>query len=341
MVAFDLLAALLLIRWLPTLGLGPNRLRLAVYAYALLGLTMGHLLYDRLDVVIAAIFIAFLAWLPRAHQRTWPVTLVAWAGILFKIVPLFWLPLIWIGEWFGRPRQIDRLRIQASDLRFFAGRAALHLVPPTLVLAIWKEATDGGLANCLGEHSERGIEIESVWATPIWVWRTFVTGEPVPLINRWGAHHLDPAIVGTGYLWFAKYLGFGLLGAFFLWLFFMLWRRSRLTTVLEPEVWLLAAAAMQLLLLVSQRVLSPQYLIWNLPALAAIIAWSRSYWPGLTITCAYLLTWDFLARSYPFVLAGEPLAVTALAVRNLLLVILTVWLVTRLASALAPARDAR
>ncbi len=327
MLLVDLSALALLLALVRRLGVSPGRLRLAVYAWTAGGLAVGHLLYDRLDLVVAGFFLAHLLWLPDSPRRLAGSTVVAWAGILFKVVPLFWLPLLWLAEWVhrGRPGEVAPRRF----LGFLGARAALQVAPPALVLWLWNLRTGGGLVRWLGEHGERGVEIESVWATPVWLGQRLLAGVEVPVVTRWGGQHLAPWLLTDGYLWLARWAGFALLAALYAWLAVRLRRHRGDPGALPRPACLLAGAAVLLLLLATQRVLSPQYLIWVLPALAALLALGHRT-VAVVGGGVFLLTFELFGRHYWALAAGETYPIAVLTARNALLVGLAGWLVARL-----------
>jgi hypothetical protein len=100
---------------------------------------------------------------------------------------------------------------------------------------------------------------------------------------------------------------------------------------LSVERHLQALLALTLFLIATQRVFSPQYLIWVMPALAVEAARPGAGAALLVWTvAAYALTW----LVFPVLFAGltdfELVPVAVLAVRNAVLVGLAIWAARRL-----------
>jgi len=100
------------------------------------------------------------------------------------------------------------------------------------------------------------------------------------------------------------------------------------------EALLLAALALELALIVFNKVGSPQYLAWLLPPVAVALA--RSGWAGawrtpavVVLVACGLTQWMFPWAYIPFLMAWPPIVVVA-AARNVLLVALLGWAVARL-----------
>ena len=86
--------------------------------------------------------------------------------------------------------------------------------------------------------------------------------------------------------------------------------------------------------LVASKVLSPQYLIWVLPLLPLVTGPRRGVIWGVFVT-AGLLTYYIYPLHYPDLLGREPVAVVALAARNVLLLTLTLIVARSLRAACA------
>jgi len=90
----DLLCLWVLILFMKQrLGLDENRISLAVLSYALFGLGVGHIIYDRLDTVVALVFVCCLYFYSEKGEVRFPFVLSVVAGTLYKMVPLVWAPI--------------------------------------------------------------------------------------------------------------------------------------------------------------------------------------------------------------------------------------------------------
>jgi hypothetical protein len=90
----------------------------------------------------------------------------------------------------------------------------------------------------------------------------------------------------------------------------------------DPRTIVAAAAAVLLTLLVTNKVLSPQYVIWLVP-FAALLAREQAY---LMVVIA-VLTSVLFPLNYEQLIAQEPWPIVILNIRNALVVALLAWIV--------------
>ena len=91
--------------------------------------------------------------------------------------------------------------------------------------------------------------------------------------------------------------------------------------------------------IVTNKVGSPQYLVWLVPSLVAGLVVRRAVWvaPAVLALLAAALTQLVYPVLYAGILTPAPLAVIVLTLRNLVLIALFVWIVARLVRvAIAP-----
>lgn len=208
-------------------------------------------------------------------------------------------------------------------------------------------AAGGGLGNVasfVGAQGARGLQMESVTATP-WV-LSWVHGGPGRV--RYDEELITWEVEGPGVATAAAVLD-GLLPLLVLVLALLLWRARH--TVVETLTW--GSLAVTLCLLVTNKVGSPQFVSWlAAPVAAGLLAWVRGQdrgtgwldrwgWPlvaALTLLIA-ALTHRLIPLGYFELVGGERPVAWVLAVRNALEVGLFVLATWRLATARrAPAR---
>jgi Glycosyltransferase family 87 len=268
---------------------------------------IGPMAYFRFDLVPA--MLAGAAVLAAARRPAWSGALTA-IGAALKLWPALMLPSFLL-------RRLDRRPVLKGFLLTGAAIAAI-------TLAI------GGVSRVLSPlqwQSGRGLQIESVSATPLMLaWAVHPDGSWDIHVSNYKAYEIfGPGVhamiaVSTG----LTALGLGVLA--------WLWYRARTLPSVSAETvaWLfLATAAM---VTITNKTLSPQYILWLGGPLAALLA----RWPGdpqvrraarlLLIICVltqivFPLTYNHLTN------AGEwsiP-CMLVLALRNVLLVRLT-WI---------------
>lgn len=201
----------------------------------------------RFDLVPAVIGIAALVVI---HRRPNWFGVLAGLGASIKVWPIVLL----FGEWNRR-----RL-IQAAAAA--GGTIALVVVISTLAF--------GDSTSFLGEQNGRGLQEEAVATVP-WHVEAIVTGEAPPREIRYGAWELAgpgaDAVAGL-----LKWLAVAALGAAAVWW----WYRAK--AIRDSRVHLADAAVSRdfvftivLLLVVTSRVLSPQFMVWLLGLSAVVL----------------------------------------------------------------------
>ena len=208
----------------------------------------------RFDLVPTVIVIAALVVIHR--RPTWFGAL-AGLGAMIKAWPI----AILFGEW-------DRGRL----LRACAGAAAAIAI----VFAVSAIVFDGDQLGFLKEQNGRGLQVESVASLP-WHLRQYVTGDAIHATLRYRAWEIEDhsadviaealkwlslaALIAAGVWWLARSRAI---------------RRGRedLEDALVSRDFIFAVV---LLLVVTSRVLSPQYMIWMLGLAAVVLTAGASH----------------------------------------------------------------
>ena len=189
----------------------------------------------------------------------------------------------------------------------------------------------GPAVSFLAHQAARGLEIESVAATPLMIWRQ--AGGAGTIVYRFGAMQLsgwpvplaqDASLVGLVVAAVAV-LGWRLLIAS---------GRARW----RPEFVADAPLAATLLFLVASPVLSPQYLLWALGLAAACLATGHTTQRpvAVAVLAAAGLTQLVFPVGWVSLLSGSALATGALVARNVLLAVAVVLSGWRIAAASSP-----
>jgi len=297
----DLAFSLALWRWAPARR--DAALLVWVLAVPLLGAT-AYARFDLLPGVLVGVAVLLLATYPRVALGAAAVA----TGV--KLWPALLLPGMLAGV---------RRRGPASAVVAVLG---VMLVGATLYL--------GGVGRLLSPmtyQSHRGLQIESLAATPamvLWLedpgtWHVAYAASKAYEVTGPGV----PALLALTTLATVLLVVALLLAWWWSW-----GRCTRLGT--DSVVWLSLAAVTGFV--ATGKVLSPQYLLWLLPAAAAGVAVARAARPMVTWTVLLLVTTALTHLVYPVFYAGlslrdehAALAVTLLVVRNLLVAGLTAF----------------
>jgi hypothetical protein len=259
---------LLLRRRLSNSSLNTN---ITLSLYSVFGVFVGHLLYDRLDVVLSLdlLLIAFL-WTGSNRQKKWAYVATL-LGTAFKVVPIFLVPIFLILN------EGKSLRQKLEPVYFI-------LIPAALGGFVLNLFTSGGFFHSMLDHGLRGIQVESLWATPLLWHKILVRNSPYFMDYSYLAFHVGGVSPNGFYLFLSKYLGFVLLLVFYTALYGAA-SKSRIRAY-SPYQKILSLYSVIVILMTFQRVLSPQFFIWLLPAI--FILMSRSF-KGLLLLLLSLL----------------------------------------------------
>jgi Glycosyltransferase family 87 len=282
---------------------------------------------SRYDLVPVAFTVA--AWLAAERRRfTLAYALLA-IGVLLKLYPVFLLPIFAIAQW-RYLQSGDDVRDARRVCRWDAlWRVALSLavtlagIVLAFALVVWRDPA--GALSALTFAQTRLIEVESLPATLLWIGTAF--GFPAERVFTYAYNYagpLDAPLRAAS----SVALALGLL-----WVY---WRMARGALRL-PQA-LLAALCV---VLVTSRVLSAQYLLWALPFVAVVYELDL-LWLAICVltTLEYPILVEALAPSWGT--TYDPLFLSALALRNALLLVATIRAIVRTAplSHPSPAHEA-
>jgi Glycosyltransferase family 87 len=183
----------------------------------------------------------------------------------------------------------------------------------------------------LAHQAARGVEIESVAATPLMIWRQ--AGWAGTVVYRYGAMQLSGWPVA--FAQDASVLGLILAAvAVLAWRLRIASGRARW----RPEFAADAPLAATLLFLVASPVLSPQYLLWVLGLAAACLATGHTTQgpAALAVLAAAGLTQLIFPVGWPNLVSGSAAVTGLLVARNMLLVAAAVLSCWRVLSASSP-----
>lgn len=315
----------------------PEFLTGAAWAYVLLTASLAHVLYDRLDAGLAALVLAWAwCWL-RAGEKPgtscWSLVaaLVLGFAIAYKLIPIVLVPLVIAAELKrGREYLNGKFRrvINTPD-PFCMGLIAV-------VPFVWYYHEAGwDVLRVFTYHAERGLEIESLWASIAMALRPL--GYSLAAVHSHGSWN----IAGPAAAWLlpASSVALGLIvilpmaGA--------LWPGVHFDRVRAYRWGLLVLLGS----LIASKVISVQYLVWGFPLalLAGVEFCSRRQFAALVaalLIVAALTSWVFpylffaqhpsaagpVANAHPLVPTFDWLPCTLLALRNALLLGSVTWL---------------
>jgi hypothetical protein len=286
------------------LGLSPARQALAVGVVALTPVLLGTLVQTRYDLVLSAL----LGWMLVAglsDRFGWAWVLLAIA-VAVKLVPILLVPALIL--WHAHRRNGRSALTGAVGL---AAAVALTMGP---FFAIAPHAT----WRLFAYHLDRPLQIESLGSSIV-----HVAGLPFRSLNSYGSENVagrapDALAALSTLLLVACLVGIVAVLARGL---------RRQSTGGGAELWVAATAATIVAAVTLGKVVSPQYLVWLLPA-TLLVPGGRGRVAAIVLPVAMVVTQLIFPLFYAdLVERGEALPVGLLAARNALLVVMLwgVW----------------
>lgn len=273
--------------------------------YSVLVVAVGPIALQQYDLFPAAITLgAVVAFAARRDALAWILLAL---GTMTKVYPALLAPVFLLLD--DRATLAPRTRRAAA---IFGATCVLVLLPLILVAPT-------SLAGMLAFHAERGIQVESVYSSIAFAANAVGLG----LVNVTQSHR-SAGLSGSLADLFARVSTVVLLAAIVAAYAFIGRQPSRRPPAARRDVRIVATSSALVILagLMTSKVLSPQYLIWVMPLLPLVAGQgSVRIWGMFAV--AGLLTYYIYPLHYPALLGREPLAVAALAARNLLLITLT------------------
>lgn len=291
------------------------------WAYVAAMFMIGPIVVGRYDIVVTMIAAVALTVAAGSARVTWRLRgAVIGIGALLKLWPA--------ALAFGLPKRVDGRRA--------ALWAALGAVLPTVGLMAFMPGSLGFLAQ---QHG-RGLEVESVLATPFLLARHF--GYPGVIRHQYGSFEITGPWIHeiSNFCVLLTLAGFG----------WLLWWRHRANLV--PGRWSTAlyydaALVAVLIAVITSRVLSPQYLVWIVGLLALCLTMAPLGGQGTVLAgpCWLLLAAISVTQvEFPLLFArlvhGGTLPALFVTGRNVMLLAATLWAAWALWRAVVPAPPA-
>ena len=312
-----LLAWSIMRRILPDTTLRERYWRMATFVAAFP--LLGQIVVARLDLAPTLLTVGAIAlWLRRTRNAEYGAWLVLAAGVATKLSPIVIAPIFAIDTWRRRS-----MRSALLGGMWFLLSVALLFAPGIVV-------SPKGFLKAFTYHSDRGIQIESVYAMAL-LWFSRLTDSNIIVVNAFGAFE----VVSTSTNWLRSVTAVAqivVLGSVYLAFLRATWtmppsrQRDRLVVLSS----LLAITAF----IAFGKVFSPQYLIWIIP-LVVVTPGTTGRWAIVIM----LLTLGWTQLLYPYgyeaLLDDVTAGLVVLTYRNVLFLALFAILV------LAYARQAR
>jgi len=293
-------------------------LRLSQITDILLLFLMSPYIFARYDVF--PMLASFFSYLTLFTGRYLVSGLLLGLGIITKIYPLFLLPMSCIVI-FMQPKDC-RLK---KGIRFFIG-LCLGVGLPLLLLLFFKDPSifRGIYDNVVAYHADRGVQSESLIGSFYLLFH--VNSYHNLLVHNYGSWNIReiPSVVVTVITVF-QVTGIGLI-------YMSFYKAIKNGVANLANTYLLFVIELLLIVILLSKVFSPQYLLWPFLFILALIKKER----GAPKTCQKITMWWLIISCLTYVLiivygsflAGKPILLVLLCVRNISVAIL-IWIIVR------------
>jgi uncharacterized membrane protein len=280
-------------------------------AYTLLTLTVGPIIAQQFDLFAAA-FVLGAVYFAGRNQRA-PLWIVLALGTLTKLFPVLLAPAFLLRE------------LRRREWRRVGAAAGIAMVTVLVVMLPLLIVAPTAIRTFFAYHAKRGTQVESTYAGLLliadklrWIY--------VGIENSFGSWNVSGQYADAA----AAISTFVLVGALAL-IFVFLYRvwgelpvhaesRAAIMHTLFVESVLLVVLAV----LVTSKVLSPQYLIWALPLVPLVEGRNRRVVWGLFALVGVMTFYVFPTHYEQLVMHDSGAVIAVLVLRNLFLVVLAI-----------------
>ncbi|MGA7688354.1 MAG: glycosyltransferase 87 family protein [Jiangellales bacterium] len=279
--------------------------RRGAWLWVVAGALLGPVVWLRYDLLVALLAVLAVCWRERRP---------GWSGVVLALAVLLKLwPLVIVAA----------LLLRTDWRRWLTGFGTTLAAGLTVEVAVRGPSS---LLTPLTYQSERGVQIESLFATPV-----LLASRDEPPEQVWEFAFRAFQLQGSD----------GTLSSLVTVVVLAVAGLATLAAVQGadpsrlPMVRVTGAALLVVLVVATNSVFSPQYVMWFLPLVALAVAWApRMDWALVVVTSAVAaLTQTVWPWKYESLLLLDPGTLAALAARNGLVLVLAGVLVWRLAGA--------
>ena len=320
MLVFDIAALLLVLGLGRRLGISPWK---CLVGYTLAMVAIGSIMVQRFDMVPAVITLGALYAFSRGNFKTaWAILAV---GTMTKLFPGLLAPLFLIYQ------------LRRGGWRSAVPSMAVFAVVIMFIAAPLMAFNSQGFISSFTVQSQRALQLESTYSSLLLLGNSLglISAQPVQ-----GSISFDIASSLAGPL--AKYsmvlMGLGFLGVYGL--YFRNCRKLPGSSIaVTPDAAELAdmlnySFAVLIMMLITNKVFSPQFMVWLYPLFPLVTGRFRSaVW--VIFLAAACLTWYIYPLHYWDLVDAQQSPVNALILRNTLMVLLAVLLLGERSSAAA------
>lgn len=297
-LSIDLLTLVLVLRVLATFKLPPRQYWAALVSLTVVSLLLMTLYFDRLDLLLGVLI--FIAVLSARQSSLWPWFWLA-VGVCFKVIPVLLGPvflMFLVAQQQSQQQSRHHCSIPKAAYQQGVRAALLSLGWCALLIAPFYLLWGNDLFAFLGYHSERGVQLESIYSNLILLAHHAV-GLAAQVRFDFGSFNNVSPWSDALLAWSSVLVMLALAGSYGM-ATVTLWRDAGRAVLSQPEVQLQRLSALVCLVLIaamlSAKVFSPQYLLWLFPVYLWIGFGSRPAW---LFQISWLLVCGLTTLIYP------------------------------------------
>lgn len=269
-----------------------------------------QLLYDRFDIAVAFMIILSV-YFAKIKNAWFGAYLTIWIAVLAKIFPVVLFPLFLITQ--AKNKRKKQKPIVDFTLAFLA------FVGAVIISGFW---FGPWWESVISYHGGRGIQIESIPGMVASVAALF--GVPYSISHNFGSFNIENSF--TPFL--ATLSPFVALGAiiFGYYLYYCILNYSKDKFQINQAL-MSGILIVLLMFIIANKVISPQYLLWLYPFVSLYYLHPKSdiytmiCWSIIAVFTAILFPYY-----YPDMVMQKPIGVSLLIIRNLSLLLITIFL---------------
>jgi uncharacterized membrane protein len=278
--------------------------------YTLAILAIGPIITARLDIIPAIITLIALYFFIKGHHKTAFVFLAI--GTCIKFYPVILVPLFLIYLW--KNQQIRKI---------FTGIASFAITGLIIILPALILSTEG-LWHSLTYHAERGLQIESTYASILELCYSFGI-IPLEFEDSYGSTNLISTLADNIANISFVFIVLGLLAVY--WFFYKRLKNTPCRENTNPlhdydkGSIIVYSIITILIFILTNKVFSPQYIIWLLPFIVLITGKTGKI-PILLFIMIGLMSFFIYPQHYKGIEEGNMYVILMLFARNSVLAIL-------------------
>lgn len=283
--------------------------------YSIISLSMKDLIYDRVDLFLTLSFFSlFLLWC----KCYWIQLLNYFIGFSIKIIPIALLGFKAFEELYLKIR-VEKVNTNIKSIFFIFSKYTSLLILIIFCFYLTDILFFNKMSLVIFQHFDRGIQIESTWASFYFLKKLIIPDFNLSLIHNFGSYEINPNLISSSFLSFSKISFF----VFLFFFFFMFYLKKTHTVKIRNRLNLFLIFILSFLCF--QKILSVQFFVWLLPFIAIDLSINFHFLKLFVVCVIYLGSYLIFSINYYYLTEFNPLYLFFLCLRNLATILLLIF----------------